>query len=107
MLHVSSVDFTPPGAASAPAGRPSQTPSVGANSQTVANPPNRAKLHHGSASLPECRPLSPRAAFCLLSEWPTVRWAKIEAARAGVIVMALIADITIDAEMVRANWRNN
>ena len=53
--HVSNVARRPPGAASpssSPAGRPSQAPRVGVSSHTVASPPNRAKLHHGSASLP-------------------------------------------------------
>ncbi len=31
----------------------------------------------------------------------------MEAARAGVMVMALTAEIIIDAPMVRANWRKN
>ena len=39
--------------------------------------------------------------LCLL------RLAKIDAARAGVIVMALTAEIIIDTAIVRANWRKN
>ena len=98
MPHVSKVACRPPGAASpcpSPAGRPSQAPSVGVSSHTVASPPSRAKLHHGSASLP----WSPCS--------PGLRLAKIQAARAGVIVMALMAEMIIATEMVRANWRKN
>src|SRR5262249_61735260 len=84
-----------PGSAGSPAGSPSEAPRVGASSHAVASPPNRAKLHHGSASLP----WSP----CL----PGLRLAKIQAARAGVMVMALMAEMIIDTEMVRANWREN
>jgi hypothetical protein len=36
-----------------------------------------------------------------------LRPAKIQAARAGVMVMALTAEMIIAAEMVRANWRKN
>ena len=38
---------------------------------------------------------------------PGLRPAKIQAARAGVMVMALMAEMIIDTEMVRANWRKN
>ena len=38
---------------------------------------------------------------------PCLRLAKIQAARAGVMVMALTAEISIDAEIVSANWRKN
>src|SRR4029077_13082456 len=100
--HVRKVAVRPPGLApvadapgSPPAGRPSLAPKIGASSHAVASPPNKAKLHHGSASLPwsPCR--------------PGLRLAKIQAARAGVRVMALMAEMIIDTEMVTANWRKN
>src|SRR4029453_8100037 len=94
--QVNMVAFKPIAAASppvSPTGRPSQAPNVGASNDAVASPPNRAKLHHGRASLVSLT-------FC-----PGVRPAKMEAARAGVIVMALRAEMIIDAEIVRANWR--
>ncbi len=98
MPHVSRVAFRPPGlapVADAPGSPPSQTLRAGASSHAVATPPNRAKLHHGRASLP----WSP----C----WPGLRPAKIQTARAGVMVMALTAEMIIDTAMVSANWRKN
>src|SRR6266851_6026791 len=99
--HVRKVAARPPGAASPPPssiGSPSQGPSVGASSHTVASPPNRAKLHHGSASLP----WSP----CPLTPDPSPpegrgeeRLAKIQTARAGDMVMALMAEMIIDTAM--------
>src|SRR5437867_1968168 len=113
IAHVSKVCFKLPGAASppSPTASPSLMPNVGASSHTVTNPPNRAKLHHGKASLPFPSPqpspprgegallfpvLTPRAApsdnrtpFPLGGEGSVrgcFRLAKIEAARAGVIV---------------------
>ena len=38
---------------------------------------------------------------------PCLRPAKMAAARAGVIVMALIAEMIIDTAIVSANWRKN
>src|SRR5690348_6128333 len=69
--------------------------SPGVSNQAVARPPNKAKLHQGKASLP------------WLPCWPGCRPAKIDAARAGVIVIALMAEIIMDAEIVSANWRKN
>src|SRR5262245_7415587 len=100
MPHVSKAPLTPvaddPGSPSV--GRPSQGPSVGASSHTVANPPNRAKLHQGSASLPEWSAVASRAGPDSRGEPVTLRPAKIHAARAGVSVMALIAEMIIATE---------
>src|SRR5579872_4201881 len=86
--------LSPPGAdspPSSPAGRPNQIPIVDWSSRTLTRPPNKAKLHHGRASLPW--PPCP----------PGLRLAKIQAARAGVKVMAFMAEMSIVTEMVKAN----
>ena len=74
---------------------PSHTPSVGESSHTLASPPKSAKLHQGNASFP----WSPCS--------PGLRLAKIQAARAGVIVIALMAEMIIATEIVNANCRKN
>src|SRR5580693_8461662 len=61
------------------------------NSQIEMNPPRMPKLHQGRGSFP-CSPC-----------WPGLRPAKIDVARAGVIVMALTAEMSMEAEIVNAN----
>ena len=59
--------------------------------QSVSTPPAIPKIHQGSASA-RCSP------------WPSSVW-KMETAREGVSVMALSAEMIIEAAMVTANWR--
>src|SRR5262245_6916981 len=62
----------------------------------VAKPPRMPKNHHGNASLPWLPCAADRSSPAWI--WDDWRVAKMEAARAGVIVMALIAEMIMDAE---------
>src|SRR4051812_42460485 len=82
-------------ARSPPVADASGSPTVGVNSHMLASPPRIPKNHHGKASFP----WSPCS--------PALRSPKIQVARAGVILMALTAEMSIDTEMVRANCLKN
>ena len=61
--------------------------------QTAARPPATPKIHHGKTSR--------RCSWA----FPTTAVLKSKTAREGVMVTALTAEMTVETEIVSANWR--
>ena len=91
--------------------RPPAPPRPGAAGRPSAAGQERGAAARRSAARRRCRRstragLLFRLARAVLPAWPCrLLGLKIETAREGVMVMALMAEMIIDAEMVRANWR--
>src|SRR5699024_3610786 len=95
---VTAVHVTQTGASSGSAApsreyRSNRLRSRSGRTQAVATPPATPKIHHGSASR--------------RWPWPCESPWKISTARDGVMVSALMAEITVETAMVTANWRKN